>query len=97
MTPAAVNVQIKGYEEQVKLRTEESNVNSWLTGAYVRLAVASTLDSSVDYPEKPFGMEQEKASESWQAAKMKMAGFAASVENSLKQKQGKNAKRPLSK
>jgi|GEM_PF-2634011 hypothetical protein len=95
MTPAELNVHIKGYERQLKLKVDEANVHAWLTGAYVRIAVASTLDSHVDYPDKPFGLEEEKTIEPWQLAKMKMAGFAATVEKNLEQKRDKNAKNPL--
>lgn len=65
------------------MRTEEANVHAWLVGAYVRIAVASALDSGVDYPERPFGMEQEETEESWEASKLKMAGFAAKVDRKL--------------
>jgi hypothetical protein len=63
LTPAELNVHIKGYEEQLKLKSEEANVHAWLIGAYVRLAVASTLDSKVDYPEEPYGIKKEETVE----------------------------------
>lgn len=86
MTPMEVNVHVKGYEKQKKLQVDEANIYAWLIGAYVRIAVASTLDSQVDYPEKPYGLEEEHTKEDWQLSKMKMASFAAAVDKSLKNK-----------
>jgi hypothetical protein len=83
MTPAELNVQIKGYTGQLKLRSEDANVHAWLIGTYVRIAVASTLVSKVDYPEIPYGTKQEDAAEPWQVTKMKMADYAVTVEKSL--------------
>ncbi len=71
-------------------------MHAWLIGAYVRIAVASTLDSSVDYPEEPYGIKKEEGVAPWQVAKMKMAGYAVAVEKSREKKQEKHAKKPLS-
>lgn len=79
MTPTELQVHAKGYERQVRFRSQEANIYAWLTGAYVRLAVASVLDSGTDYPEKPFGLEETGSQEPWELSKMKMAGFAVKV------------------
>lgn len=36
------------------LRQKRENNNAWLQGAYIRLAVASTLDKKAKYPKQPF-------------------------------------------
>jgi len=36
------------------LRQKRSNNDAWLQGAYIRLAVASTLDKKAKYPKEPF-------------------------------------------
>lgn len=92
MNPAEINVHIKGYEARSKIKTEEANINAWLIGAYVRIAIVSAFDSHAEYPEKPFGFENEKSTEPWQLAKMEMAEFAATVEKSIATKQQEKAK-----
>ena len=33
---------------------------SWVSGAYVQIAIASALSSKVSYPKKPFGSDDKK-------------------------------------
>lgn len=83
MTPAELETHCKGFEKRLKMKSEEANVHAWLIGAYVRIAVASALDSNIEYPELPFGVEPEETDQTWQVSKMKMAGFAAKMEKKL--------------
>lgn len=91
MNPAEVNAHVKGYEKRKKQEAEEANMQAWLAGAYVRLAVVSAFESSVEYPEAPYGLEQEQhpQMELWQIQKMRVAGFAAKVDQKLKETEGR--------
>lgn len=42
------------YRKADVIRQKRSNNDAWLQGAYIRLAVASTLDKRAKYPKEPF-------------------------------------------
>ena len=42
------------YRKADVLKQQRSNNDAWLQGAYIRLAVASTLDKKAKYPKAPF-------------------------------------------
>ena len=44
------------YRQADVLRQKRSNNDAWLQGAYIRLAVASTLDKRAKYPQAPFAI-----------------------------------------
>lgn len=41
------------YRRADVLRQKRENNNAWLQGAYIRMAVASTLDKKAKYPQQP--------------------------------------------
>ncbi len=44
------------YRKADVLKQQRSNNDAWLQGAYIRLAVASTLDKKAKYPKAPFDL-----------------------------------------
>lgn len=44
------------YRKADIIRQKRSNNDAWLQGAYIRLAVASTLDKRAKYPQAPFDL-----------------------------------------
>lgn len=45
------------YRRADVLRQKRENNNAWLQGAYIRLAVASTLDKKAKYPKQPIEID----------------------------------------
>lgn len=49
-------------KEEVEYQHECINYQAWLTGVYVQLAIGSALNKKVHYPEKPYDINDKKAS-----------------------------------
>lgn len=62
-TPNDIDVFIDQYDKLKKHETEADfermKYSAWLTGLYVRTAVASVLSKKAKYPKQPFGEEQQ--------------------------------------
>ena len=62
-TPNDIDVFIDQYDKLKKHEAEADfermKYSAWLTGLYVRTAVASVLSNKAKYPKKPFGEEEQ--------------------------------------
>ena len=62
-TPNDIDVFIDQYDKLKKHEAEADfermKYSAWLTGLYVRTAVASVLSKKAKYPKQPFGEEQQ--------------------------------------
>lgn len=62
-TPNDIDIFIDQYDKMKKREMEISFENmkytAWLSGLYVRAAVASVMSKKSKYPKKPFGEEQQ--------------------------------------
>lgn len=50
---------LEPFIEAFSIQREYDDLVSWREGMYIRLAVASILDSKSEYPKEPFGMDNE--------------------------------------
>lgn len=64
------------YRKADILRQKRSNNEAWLQGAYIRMAVASTLDKKAKYPTQPWELENNKPTESGMTVKQEKAKAA---------------------
>ena len=46
--------RLEGYWQKHQFEVEQRNQELWMQGLYIRLAVASCLDSKNKYPDKPY-------------------------------------------
>lgn len=52
-TLSEINLRLKKFKEEKEYRQKELEYHSWLTGAYVQMAISSCLSKKVKYPENP--------------------------------------------
>ena len=55
---------IKKREEEIEYQHECINYQAWLTGVYVLQAIGSWSSKKTKYPDKPYGINENKASNS---------------------------------
>ena len=48
-----INIRLKKYKEENEYKVKELEYHSWLTGLYVKNAIASCFDKKVKYPKNP--------------------------------------------
>lgn len=47
-------------EDEINQKSKLIDYQSWVSGAYVQIAIASALSSKVSYPKNPFGSDDKK-------------------------------------
>lgn len=62
-TPNDIDIFIDQYDKmkkrEMEMAFENMKYTAWLSGLYVRAAVASVMSKKAKYPKKPFGEEQQ--------------------------------------
>jgi hypothetical protein len=60
MTPKEINVYIDVFNEKVEEKAENDEYNAWVSGMYVRDAIANALGGKkFPYPEKPYSENED--------------------------------------
>lgn len=49
-------VYLEKYKLDQKAKSDEINLSAWLTGIYIKHAIASSFSKTAKYPEKPFDL-----------------------------------------
>ena len=57
-----LNAWRKQKEDEINQKSKLIDYQSWISGAYVKIAVASAFSNKISYPQKPFGSNDKKES-----------------------------------